>query len=219
MQVASVFSHLAGADEEENNPFSQHQITLFQQIAQKIEDTLGYTFIKHILNSPGIVRFPNAHLDMVRLGIGLYGIEANNLLQESLQSIGTLKTTISQIKKIRKGESVGYGRSFTALRDMRIATIAIGYADGYSRRLSNGRGTVMIKSWIDGKNNLAPTVGRVCMDMTMINVDGIPCQEGDEVIIFSPEHSIIDLAKNMNTIPYEILTSIGERVKRVFYMD
>ncbi len=211
VQVASVFSHLAGADDAQHEDFSKNQIATFRRMAQKIEDTLGYTFLKHILNSPGIVRFPEAQLDMVRLGIGLYGIEANAQQQAMLMPIGTLKTTISQIKSIPKGESIGYGRRGKALQDTRTATIAIGYADGFSRKLSQGVGKV----WIKGKP--AAVIGNVCMDMTMIDLGNIPAQEGDEVIVFSPEHSLLELAEKLDTIPYEILTSISERVKRVFY--
>jgi alanine racemase len=211
VQVVSVFSHLAGADEAKHEAFSKNQIATFQRFAQKLEDSLGYTFIKHILNSPGIVRFPEAQLDMVRLGIGLYGIEANAEQQAKLMPIGTLKTNISQIKHVQKGESIGYGRWGIAKEDTRIATIAIGYADGFSRQLSRGIGQV----WIQGQ--AVPVIGNVCMDMTMVELGNIPAKEGDEVIIFSPEHSIIEMAQKLKTIPYEILTSISERVKRVFY--
>ncbi len=211
VQIASVFSHLAGADDVAHEAFSRQQIKTFRRIAEKLEDVAGYSIVKHILNSSGIVRFPGAQLDMVRLGIGLYGIEANQLHQAQLMPISTLKTHISQVKHIKKGETVGYGRWGVAQQDTRIATIAIGYADGFSRQLSRGRGKV----WING--SAAPVIGNVCMDMTMIELGEIDAKEGDEVIIFSPEHSIALLAEQLGTIPYEILTSIGERVKRVFY--
>ncbi len=211
VQIASVFSHLAGADDAAHEAFSRQQIKTFRQIAEQLEDVAGYSIIKHILNSSGIVRFPETQLDMVRLGVGLYGIEANQLHQAALMPISTLKTHISQIKTIKKGETVGYGRWGIATQDTRIATIAIGYADGFSRQLSKGKGKV----WVNGC--AAPVMGNVCMDMTMIELGEIDAKEGDEVIIFSPEYSIRLLAEQLGTIPYEILTSISERVKRVFY--
>lgn len=213
VQVASVFTHLAGADEELHNDFSRGQLETFARMASKAEEKLGYKVLKHALNSAGIVRFPDAHMDMVRLGIGLYGIEANGLLQEQIQTVGTLKTIISQIKHVRAGETVGYSRKGRAEKDSRIATIAIGYADGYSRRFSNGVGKVLVNG------TLCPVIGNVCMDMTMIDVSGAQAAEGDEVIIFGKELSISALAQSIGTIPYEILTNVGERIKRVFYTE
>lgn len=213
MQVTSVFSHLAGADDSKHDNFSLSQINIFEEITQAIEDTLGYTFIKHILNSPGIVRFPKHQFDMVRLGIGLYGVETNEMHQNNLQNISELKTCISQIKTIKVGETVGYGRKGKAKKESKIATIAIGYADGFSRAFGNGVGKVLL----NGKE--AKVIGNVCMDMTMLDITGIEAKEGDEVLIFGKERSIIDLAKSIKTIPYEILTNISERVKRVFYLE
>jgi Alr-MurF fusion protein len=210
--VQSVFSHLAGADEQIHEEYSISQIDKFTQATQKLEEGLGYSFLKHILNSPGIVRFPEAHFDMVRLGIGLYGVETNQLQQGYLEHIGTLKTVISQIRYISKGETVGYSRKGIAEKDTKIAVIAIGYADGFSRKLSQGVGEV----WVNDKK--AKVIGNVCMDMTMIDITDIEAHEGDEVIIFSPDHSILDMAQKIGTIPYEILTSVSERVKRVFYV-
>jgi len=174
---------------------------------------LGYTTIKHILNSAGIVRFPDYKLDMVRLGIGLYGVEATGQEQAALQSVGTLKTVVSQIKYLAAGETVGYSRRGQLDHDAAIATLAIGYADGYDRGLGNGAGKV----WVNG--TLCPTIGNICMDMTMIDVTGANVDEGDEVIIFGKEMPILELSKQINTIPYEILTGIGDRVKRVFYKE
>jgi alanine racemase len=211
--VASVFSHLAGADEEQFSDYTHIQFGILLRVSAFIENQLRYKFIKHILNSAGIVRYPDFQLDMVRLGIGLYGVEANGLEQQSLIPVGTLKTTISQIKTVKSGDSVGYSRKGKAQQDITIGTIAIGYGDGYSRAFSNGIGKV----WING--HLAPVIGNVCMDMTMINLTGINASEGDEVIIFGKEQSIIDLAKSINTIPYELLTGVSERVKRVFYSE
>lgn len=213
IKVASIFSHLVGADEGVHNAFSKQQFELFQEGAQQIEDALGYTTIKHILNSAGIVRFPDYKLDMVRLGIGLYGVEATGQEQQALQSVGTLKTVVSQIKYLSAGETVGYSRRGHLDHDAAIATLAIGYADGYDRGLGNGAGKV----WVNGL--LCPTIGNICMDMTMIDVTGATVEEGDEVIIFGKEMPILELSKQINTIPYEILTGIGDRVKRVFYKE
>jgi alanine racemase len=209
--VASMFSHLAAADEEEYNYFSTQQMDKFKEMSRAIEQELGYSPIKHILNSAGIVRFPQYQLDMVRLGIGLYGVESTNQEQALLETVGTLKTTISQIKHVSAGDTVGYSRKGKVSRDSRIATIAIGYADGFDRRLSNGVGKV----WINGK--LAPLIGNVCMDMCMVDITDVPAEEGDEVIVFGKQHPISEMAGQMGTIPYEILTSVSERVKRVFY--
>lgn len=220
IKVASIYSHLAGADEQVHTQFSQEQIKKFQIQSQKIEEALGYKVIKHILNSPGILRFPEAQLDMVRLGVGLYGIEANQIWQNQLRFISTLKTTISQMKDVKKGETIGYGRRGQAAATRKIATIAIGYADGFYRALSNGQGRVLIKSKDkDAPKQFAPVIGNVCMDMTMIDVTGLEVQEGSEVIIFGEDHPILDMAKRAKTIPYEILTSISERVKRIFYTE
>ena len=213
IQVASIFSHLVGADEGVHNAFSKEQYDLFVEGASRIEDALGYKAIKHILNSAGIVRFPDYKLDMVRLGIGLYGVEATGQEQLSLLSVGTLKTVVSQIKYLSAGETVGYSRRGHLDHDAAIATLAIGYADGYDRGLGNGIG----KFWVNG--TLCPTVGNICMDMTMIDVTGANVNEGDEVIVFGKEMPIIELSKQINTIPYEILTGIGDRVKRVFFKE
>jgi Alr-MurF fusion protein len=212
-KVASVFSHLVGADEGKHNSFSRTQFERFIEGAGVIEKALKYPVIKHILNSAGIVRFPEYKLDMVRLGIGLYGVEATGQEQRFLQAVGTLKTVVSQIKYLTAGETVGYSRNGQVEHDSAIATLAIGYADGYDRGLGNGNGHV----WVNGK--LCPTIGNVCMDMTMIDVTGTAVEEGDEVIVFGKEISISDLAKTIGTIPYELLTGIGERVKRIFFKE
>lgn len=211
LKVQSIYTHLAASDEDEHLDFSLHQLKLFSVTAEKIEKALGITTIKHALNSAGITRFPNYQFDMVRLGIGLYGIEPNGNQQNELRPISTLKTVISQIRNVKKGESVGYGRKGKVVQDMRIAIIAIGYADGFSRIFSNGNGEVMV----NGK--LAKVIGNVCMDMTMIDISNIEAEEGDSVIVFGENPSIIDLATKANTIPYEILTNVSDRVKRVYY--
>lgn len=213
LTVASIFTHLAGADEAIFEDFSRGQIEMFARIAGKIERTLGYQPVRHVLNSAGIVRFNDAQYNMVRLGIGLYGVESNGIMQEKLETVGTLKTIISQIRTVSAGNTVGYSRKGLVNEDREIATIAIGYADGYDRRFSNGKGKVMVN------NKLCPVIGNVCMDMTMIDVTGADAIEGDEVIVFSKDLSIVQVAKEIGTIPYELLTNISERVKRVFFTE
>jgi alanine racemase len=213
IKVASIFSHLVGADEGVHNEFSRQQYQQFIEGVALVEGVLGYEVLKHILNSAGIVRFPEYRLDMVRLGIGLYGVEATGQEQRALQSVGTLKTIVSQIKYLSSGETVGYSRKGVVDHDAAIATLAIGYADGYDRGLGNGAGKV----WVNG--TLCPTIGNICMDMTMIDVTNAQVEEGDEVIVFGKEVPITELAKTINTIPYEILTGIGDRVKRVFFKE
>ena len=213
LEIASIFSHLVGADESEHNEFSKTQISRFEQMSAKISEQLGTNPLRHICNSAGILRFPDAHYDMVRLGIGLYGVEVSNIEPNALQTVGTLKTTISQIKHLKAGETVGYSRKGIVEHDAQIATIAIGYADGFDRGFSKGVGKV----WVNG--TLCPIIGNICMDMTMVDVTNAICEEGDEVIIFGKELAIKELAKSINTIPYELLTGVSERVKRVFYKE
>lgn len=166
-------------------------------------------------NTSAITRWPVAQFDMVRLGIGLYGIDGAIKDEVSpLQSVATLKTSVSQVKKIRAGDTVGYNRNGSMLKDGVIATVRIGYADGYLRAFGNGVGKMLVKGI------LAPTVGNVSMDMCMIDVSEIPLvKEGDEVIIFNEEYKIEELAKQIDTIPYEILTNVSQRVKRVYFYE
>lgn len=213
IRVASIFSHLVGSDEAEHTAFSQEQYRLLIDGAAQLEQYLGYRPLRHLLNSAGIVRLPEFKLDMVRLGIGLYGVESSNLEPQQVQPVSTLKTVISQIKELKAGETVGYSRRGILTHDARIATLAIGYADGYDRRLGNGVGQV----WVNGV--LCPTVGSVCMDMTMIDVTAASAQEGDEAVLFGPQVAISDLASRIGTIAYEILTGVSERVKRIFYRE
>lgn len=212
VKVASIFSHLAGADEAVNDDFSREQATRFLSMAEKISAALQYKPLYHIANSPAILRLPELQMDMVRLGIGLYGV---NPTTENfpLRPAATLKTIISQIKEIAPGETIGYGRRGKATHKMKIATIAIGYADGFSRAFSHGKGEVLI----NGKR--APVIGIVCMDMTMVDITGIDAREGDDVIIFGDGLPISKVAAKINTIPYEILASTSERVKRVFVAE
>lgn len=212
LEVVSVFSHLVGADEVLHDDFSKSQIQRFKAFAKAFEEGYGKTVLKHICNSAGIVAYPEAHMDMVRLGVGLYGIEATQQEQKQLRAVSTLKSVIAQIKQVVAGETVGYGRRGKAEASKTIATINIGYADGYSRAFSRGVGQVMVHG------QKAPIIGNICMDMCMIDITGIDAQVGDEVILFGEALSIIDLADAIGTIPYEILTNVSERVKRVFYM-
>ncbi|WP_300600245.1 bifunctional UDP-N-acetylmuramoyl-tripeptide:D-alanyl-D-alanine ligase/alanine racemase [Niabella sp.] len=210
IRVQSVFSHLAASEDQVEDSFTLHQYELLMEAVGVLEGTIGYPFLKHIANTSAILRFPQLQLDMVRLGIGLYGISGNERVP--LQTVATLKTTISQIKKIKKGETVSYNRRGVAKEDSVIATLRIGYADGYSRRLGNGVGKV----WVNGQ--LAPVIGTVCMDMTMIDITHIPgVKEGDDVIIFGAPVPVQQLAQWIGTIPYEIMTGISQRVKRVYY--
>lgn len=214
LTIASIFSHLAGADEQTHDTFSQQQIDLFTTLSDKIIAAIGYRPLRHILNSPGISRFNNAQFDMVRLGIGLYGVDPAAIMQNKLLPVGILQTNIAQIHDVKTGESVGYSRTYIANANKKIATINIGYADGFSRRMSNGNGSV----WVNG--NLVPVVGRVCMDMSMIDVTNIPqIKVGDTVEIFGEHISISTYAAWQETIPYEVMTGISQRVKRVYEME
>ena len=211
--VESVFSHLSSADITEHNKFTHNQAGSFKKATKYIESRIQKNFLRHIANSAAIIKYPEYHFDMVRLGIGLYGFDASGLINEKLRSIGTLKTEVSQIKKLKKGDSVGYGRREVIEKDSTIATIAIGYADGFFRSFGNKTASV----WINGC--MAPVIGNVCMDMTMIDITDIEAKEGDQVIIFGDEQPLKLLADSIHTIPYEILTNISERVKRIYISE
>ncbi len=213
IQVRSVFSHLSGSDEKIHDSFSQEQFDRYQKFYQRLSEELNMKPLRHILNSAGILRFPGFQMDMVRLGIGLYGVDPTEENFNGLEMAATLKTVISQIKKIKSGETIGYGRRGLAKHNMTTATIAIGYADGFSRSFSNGKGAVLI----NGKKALV--IGNVNMDMTMVDITDVYATEGDEVIIFGEGLNIKEVASNIGTIPYEILTSTSERVKRVFVSE
>ena len=213
IKVVSVFSHLSGADESTHDDFSAAQAEAFVRMGKSLESILGYQPIRHLLNSPGILRLPNYQFEMVRLGIGLYGVDPTKEGKSNLRPVSTLKTVVSQIKQIKAGDTIGYGRKGKAQKDMTLATVAIGYADGYSRSFSQGKGKMMVR----GK--LAPVIGNVCMDMTMIDITGIEAHEDDEVIVFGPQLPIWEVAKWINTIPYELLSQTSERVKRVFVAE
>ncbi|HAT77297.1 MAG TPA: alanine racemase, partial [Flavobacterium sp.] len=213
VSVKSILSHLATSDDLKHQDFAHSQIDLFENLSSKLRNELQIKPIRHILNTSGISNFPEAQYDMVRLGIGLYGISNDAEEQKYLENVGTLKSIISQIRTILAGESVGYGRRFIAEKTTKIATIPIGYADGISRHWGNGVGFVTIN------NQKATIVGSICMDMLMVNCSNIQCKEGDEVIVFGESPTVIFMANQLQTIPYEILTSISQRVKRVFYRE
>jgi alanine racemase len=214
VKVQSVFSHFVASDAKEHDAFTQKQIRRFERAFTKIENALGYKVIKHISNTGGIVRWPSAQFDMVRLGIGLYGIDTSIPAEsKSLQPVATLKTSVSQVRKVPANETIGYNRSGKLKKPGNIATIRIGYADGYLRAFGNGVGKMLIR----GK--LVPTVGNISMDMCMLDVSGVEVREGDEVIVFNEELRIEELAKEIGTIPYEILTNVSQRVKRVYFYE
>ncbi|RFZ84428.1 bifunctional UDP-N-acetylmuramoyl-tripeptide:D-alanyl-D-alanine ligase/alanine racemase [Mucilaginibacter terrenus] len=215
VNVRSVFSHLVASDAEQHDLFTLKQIGIFDKACAQIEEALGYHFMRHISNTSGITRWPNAQYDMVRLGIGLYGVDAAVSPDEAgLKPIATLKTTVSQVKKLLANETVGYNRNGSLKNDGVIATVRIGYADGYLRAFGNGVGTMLVNGV------LAPTVGNISMDMCMIDITEVPnIKEGDEVIVFNEQQRIEELARQIGTIPYEILTNISHRVKRVYFYE
>jgi alanine racemase len=211
-KIQSVFSHLVASEDPIHDAYTQIQANSFLAACYEIQKLTGYSFIMHIDNSAGISRHPDLQLDMVRLGIGLYGIDSGASGLLDLKEVSSLKTTIAQIKQVKEGETVGYGRKGILYRDSAIATVRLGYADGYPRKLGNGKGKMLVNG------QLAPVVGNICMDMTMIDITGIAgVQEGDDVIVFGKNFSISQLAEWAETIPYEIMTGISQRVKRVYY--
>lgn len=214
MKVQSIFSHLAASEDPEKDTFTQQQGRLFYDMSHELQKALGYTVIRHIANSAAITRHPDLQLDMVRLGIGMYGIDSSNGIQDQLRNVSTLKTTVAQLKHLEAGDTVGYGAKWTAKGPAVTATVRIGYADGYPRRLGMGVGKMLIR----GK--MAPVAGVVAMDMLMLDVTHIPdIAEGDEVIVFGQDLSVQELSAWAETIPYEILTGISQRVKRVYFQE
>jgi alanine racemase len=215
LPVASIMTHLAAADDPAHDDFTQQQLSTFQRMAAAIEAVLGRSVLKHALNSAGIRRFPEAQFDMVRLGVGLYGVEAGDESSHNLLPVSTLRTTVSQVKTLPANTTVGYGRRGVATaHERRVATLAIGYADGYDRRFSAGAGLVLLHG------RRAPVVGSVCMDMVMVDVTDIPeTQPGDVAVLFGEGLTINELSARISTIPYELLTNVSERVKRVFVSE
>ena len=213
LKVISVFSHLVGSDSPNLDDFSRYQVSRFTDMADNIQASLAYPFIRHISNTSGITRHPDAQLDMVRIGIGLYGFDGNLINNQGLRTVAALKTTVTQVKLLKANETVGYSRKGVLPDGGEIATVKIGYADGYNRRFGNGVGKMII----NGKR--ADTIGVICMDMCMLDVTGLNVKIGDEVTVFNNELSIAELAAQVDTIPYEILTNISQRVKRVYFYE
>lgn len=212
LKVQTVFSHLVASENPDLDLFTMKQANLFREMSDRLKDGLQYPFLRHLLNTSGISRHPSLQFDMVRMGIGLYGIDSANVLE--LREVSALKTSVAQIKHLMPGESVGYGRSGYVHRETWVATVRLGYADGYPRKLGNGKGKMLIK------DQLAPTIGHICMDMTMLDITGIlDIQEGDEVTVFGKDLPVSDVARWAETIPYEILTGISQRVKRVYFQE
>ena len=205
----SVFSHFVGSDSPDFDDFSARQFALFDEASKTLQAAFSHKILRHICNSAGIERFPERHLDMVRLGLGLYGIDPID--NRSLQNVTTLRTTILQIRECPKGDSVGYSRRTVLERDSRIAAIPIGYADGLNRHLGNRRGYCLVNG------QRADYVGNICMDVCMIDVTDTDCREGDTVEIFGDNLPPAELARLLDTIPYEILTSVSDRVKRIYF--
>lgn len=213
LKVISAFSHLAASEDEVHDDFTRYQIDRFISLSGQLREVLGYDFIRHISNTSAITRHPSAQFDMVRIGIGLYGFDSGIKASRGLHTVAVLKTTITQIKHIGPLETVGYGRRGLLPEGGTIATVKIGYADGYRRAFGNGVGKMIV----NGKEAL--TVGSIAMDMCMLDITGIEARAGDEVIVFDHQLSIADLAEQINTIPYEILTNISQRVKRVYFYE
>lgn len=209
VKAASFYSHLAASEDWREREFTLEQIHCLQRIAIKLFEKLNYKPLLHISNTSGIINYPEASFDMVRSGIGLYGFGNDENEDKKLNPVGTLKTIISQIHHLKKGDSVGYNRAFTATDPAKTATLPLGYSDGIGREYGNGKAGVYINE------HYAPIIGNVCMDMIMIDVTGIDCKEGDEVIIFGGPQHATKLAKAGNTISYELITGISQRVKRV----
>jgi alanine racemase len=213
IKVVSVFTHLVASDDSAHDQFTQHQLTAFADLYDELSKVIVGEPIKHVLNTSGVTRWPQAQMDMVRIGIGLYGFDSALEDNKGLQTVAILRTTVTQVKELNPGETVGYSRKGVMFNGGKIATVKIGYADGYNRNFGNGIGKMSIK----GK--LVPTIGSICMDMCMLDVTGMNVKTGDEVIVFDANHTIINLAQEINTIPYEILTNISQRVKRVYFYE
>jgi alanine racemase len=210
IEVVSCFSHFSVSEDELQDSFSQSQAEKLIEFSSEVEKILGYKVIKHICNTAGIIRFPQYHLDMVRLGLGLYGLDPSGENNYKIRAIASLKASVTQIRDVKSGEGIGYGQNDRSDNDRKIATISMGYADGLSRIYSRGNGKV----WLNGQ--LCAFVGNICMDMAMIDVTGVNCREGDVVEIFGENLSINEVARWGSTISYEVLTGISQRVPRVF---
>ncbi|MDN3641354.1 alanine racemase [Lutimonas halocynthiae] len=205
----SIFSHLVASEDCNEKEYSINQIKEFKSISDSLVSVLGYRPVMHMSNTSGIINYPEAHFDMVRLGLGLFGFTNDPKLNSNLKNVLSLKTVISQIHQVDIGESVGYNRGFISQKEMKTATLPIGHADGFFRSFGQGRASVEVNG------QKAPIIGNVCMDMVMIDVSNIQCEEGDQVIIFDSQQDILDLANAASTISYEILTSFTNRIKRI----
>lgn len=210
LRIMSVFSHFATSDMPEEDGFVKHQIEQFELMSSKMVAAFPYKIMRHLLNTAGITRFTEYQYDMVRLGIGVYGVAVVDEDRGKLHNVMSLKSTIKQIKEYGPGETIGYGRHGKITKPSRIAVIPIGYADGLRRQLGNGKACF----WVNGKP--APIIGNICMDLTMIDVTGIDCQEDDTAVLFDDNHPIEIIAEACDTIPYEIMTRISQRVKRIY---
>lgn len=210
IKIKSLFSHLAASEDVNERVFTLNQINQFKTIAKKMSNILGYEPVLHQSNTSGIFNYPEAHFNMVRSGIALYGFGNDTKFNKDLKPIATLKTIISQIHILKKGDSLGYNRAFIATETTKTATLPIGHADGISRQFGNKKGYVYINK------KKALILGNVCMDMIMVDVTDISCQEGDEVIIFGPQNTAENLAGSIHSISYELLTSVSQRIKRAF---
>lgn len=210
LRVISIFSHLAASEDLEERDFTNSQIRSFEKISGKMRENLKHRPIRHLLNTSGIINYAQAQYDMVRSGIGIYGYGNEASEDERLIPIATLKTIIAQIHRIGPGQSVGYNRGYISDAPMVTATLPLGHADGIGRIYGKGKGHVSIQ----GK--LVPIIGNVCMDMIMVDITGVECKEGDEVIVFGKEHSADKMANSANTISYELLTGISQRIKRIY---
>jgi alanine racemase len=213
LHIASVFSHLAAAEDLAEDAFTRRQIALFGQMTDVLCSAFDYKILRHILNSAGIIRFPEAQFDMVRLGIQLYGCTEIPEKATELHNVVTLKTVITQIKQIPAGESIGYNRSWRLKHDSQVAIIPIGYADGYPRELSNGKGKVLVQG------QKVPVIGKVCMDMCMLDITGLRVHEGDEVIVYGEGNTVSEMADAAGLISYELMTRISQRVPRVYVQE
>ncbi|MDC0477532.1 alanine racemase [Flavobacteriaceae bacterium] len=210
IKIDGVYSHLSSSEDKLEFDFTQKQISLFTKSVTKIIKNISDKPIVHLCNTSGIINFPEAHFDMVRCGIGLYGFSNKLTKNKSLIPVVSLKSSISQIHFINKGDSVGYNRGYITETNKKIGTIPLGHADGISRLYGNNNGFVFIK------NKKAPIIGNVCMDMLMVDISKINCEEGDEVIIFNEKHSAEQLAESVGTISYELLTALSRRIERKF---
>ena len=210
IKVHGLQSHLAASEDLNQQEFTREQIEKFHALCDQVESTLGYQCLRHTSNTSGILNFDEAHYNMVRSGIGLYGYGNDLRFDGELIPIGSLISNISQIRHIKKGESVSYNRSHKAKSDLTYAVIALGHGDGFNRIYGYGKASVII----NGK--AAPTLGIICMDMFMVNVSDIDCKVGDKVILFDPDHPAWEMAENAGTISYELLTGIQERVPKIY---